>query len=136
LPSVGASIFCALVEPVVITNNNKIIPTRASRINRKPPLLVEQYHTILNADGKPNSAFTEQLEADRRHRYVPRFKQGDEMKTIKDITNNVGQPSAAPSHVYDRQTKKIYTAEDHGHLRAVRKDMAAGQMMIPRVKKV
>lgn len=47
------------------------------------------------------------------------------MKTIKDITNNLGQPSAAPSHVYDRQTKKIYTTEMHGHLRAVRRDIAA-----------
>jgi hypothetical protein len=57
------------------------------------------------------------------------------MKTIKDITNNLGQPSAAPSHVYDPQTRKIYTAEDHGHLRAVRRDMADGKMMVPKVKK-
>ena len=58
------------------------------------------------------------------------------MKTVKDIANNEGQPSAAPSHVYDRQTKKIWTAEDHGHLRAVRRDMANGRLMIPKVKKV
>jgi hypothetical protein len=32
--------------------------------------------------------------------------QGDEMKTIKDITNSVGQPSAAPSHIDDPQAKK------------------------------
>jgi hypothetical protein len=53
------------------------------------------------------------------------------MKTIKDIANNLGQPSAPPSHVYDPQTKRIWTAEDHGYLRAVRRDFAAGKMMIP-----
>ena len=58
------------------------------------------------------------------------------MKTIKDITDNVGQSSAAPTHIYDRQNKKIYSAEDHGHLRAVRKDFAAGRMMVPRHKKI
>ena len=58
------------------------------------------------------------------------------MKTIKDITNNLGQPSAAPSHIYDPQTKRIWTAEDHGHLRAVRSDMAAGKMMVPKTKKI
>jgi hypothetical protein len=58
------------------------------------------------------------------------------MKTIKDITSNIGQPSATPSHIYDKQTKRIWTAEDHGHLRAVRNDMADGKMMIPKVKKI
>jgi hypothetical protein len=58
------------------------------------------------------------------------------MKTIRDIATNVGQSSAAPSHIYDPQTKKIWTSEDHGHLRAVRGDMADGRMMIPKVKKV
>jgi hypothetical protein len=58
------------------------------------------------------------------------------MKTIKDIADSLGQPSAAPTHVYDPQTKKIYTTEMHGHLRAVRRDMAAGRMMIPKVKKI
>jgi hypothetical protein len=58
------------------------------------------------------------------------------MKVIKDIINNLGQPSAAPTHVYDPQTKRIWTAEDHGHLRAVRNDMAAGKMMVPKVKKI
>jgi hypothetical protein len=57
------------------------------------------------------------------------------MKTIKDITNNLPQPSAGPTHVYDRQTKRIWTTEDHGHLRAVRRDMANGRMMVPRHKK-
>jgi hypothetical protein len=58
------------------------------------------------------------------------------MKTIKDITNNLSQSSASPSHVYDRQTRKIYTAEMHGHLRPVRRDFAAGKMMVPKVKKI
>ena len=58
------------------------------------------------------------------------------MKTIKDIVEYVGESSTAPSHIYDPQTKKLWTAEDHGHLREVRKDMAAGKMMVPRVKKV
>jgi hypothetical protein len=58
------------------------------------------------------------------------------MKTIKDITNNLGQPSAAPSHVYDPSTMRIWTAEDHGHLRAVRVDMAEGKLMVPRRKKI
>jgi hypothetical protein len=58
------------------------------------------------------------------------------MKTIKDITNNIGQPSATPTHIYDRQNKKIYTVEHHGHLRAVRSDFANGRMMIPRRKKI
>jgi hypothetical protein len=57
------------------------------------------------------------------------------MKTIKDIRNNLGQPSAAPSHVYDPSTKRIWTTEVHGHLRAVRRDFAAGKMMVPRDKK-
>jgi hypothetical protein len=57
------------------------------------------------------------------------------MKTIKDIINNLGQSSAAPSHVYDRSTKKIWTAEDHGHLRAVRRDFAEGKMMVPRSRR-
>jgi hypothetical protein len=55
---------------------------------------------------------------------------------IKDIMNNVDLPSAVPTHVYDKQTKKIYTAEMHGHLRAVRRDFANGRMMIPKVKKI
>jgi hypothetical protein len=58
------------------------------------------------------------------------------MNTIKDIINNLGQSSAAPSHVYDPSTKRIYTAEDHSHLRAVRRDFAAGKMMVPRRKKL
>jgi hypothetical protein len=58
------------------------------------------------------------------------------MKTIKDIAHTLGQPSAAPSHVYDRQTKKIFTAEDHGHLRAVRRDFVNGRMMVPKTKKI
>jgi hypothetical protein len=58
------------------------------------------------------------------------------MKTIKDITNNLGQPSAAPSHVYDPQTKKIYSTEMHGHLRAVRRDFVNGRLMIPKRKKI
>jgi hypothetical protein len=57
------------------------------------------------------------------------------MKTIKDITNNLGHPSAAPSHVYDPQTRRIWTAEDHGHLRAVRKAFADGKMVVPKIKK-
>jgi hypothetical protein len=57
------------------------------------------------------------------------------MKSIKDITNNLGQPSAAASHVYDPQTKRIWTAEMHGHLRGIRRDMAAGKMMVPKIKK-
>jgi hypothetical protein len=58
------------------------------------------------------------------------------MKTIKDITNNLGLSSAAPSHIYDPSTKRIWTAEDHGHLRAVRRDMANGRMMVPKTKKI
>jgi hypothetical protein len=55
------------------------------------------------------------------------------MKTIKDITNNLGQSSAAAAtHVYDRQNKKIYTAEDHGHLHAIRRDFAEGKMVVPK----
>jgi hypothetical protein len=57
------------------------------------------------------------------------------MKTIKDIAANLGQSSAAPSHVYDPQTKRIWTAEMHEHLRAVRRDFANGRMMMPKVKK-
>jgi hypothetical protein len=58
------------------------------------------------------------------------------MRTIKDIAT-LGQPSAAPTHVYDPQTKKIWTAEMHGHLRAVRNDMAAGRpVWIPKTEKV
>jgi hypothetical protein len=57
------------------------------------------------------------------------------MATIKDIAPNLGQPSAAPTHIYDPQTKKICPTEKKGHLRAVRRDMANGRMMIPRVKK-
>jgi hypothetical protein len=30
---------------------------------------------------------------------------------------------------------KIYTTETHGHLRAVRRDMAEGRMMVPKIKK-
>ncbi len=52
---------------------------------------------------------------------------------IRDIATNVGQPSAAPSHVYDPGQRKIYTVEDHGHLRAVRRDFANGRMMVPRL---
>jgi hypothetical protein len=62
--------------------------------------------------------------------------QGDNMKTIKDIAQTLGQPSAAPTHVYDPSTKRIRTTEDHGHLRAVRMDMANGRMMVPKVKKI
>jgi hypothetical protein len=51
----------------------------------------------------------------------------NDMKTIRDIAKNMDQPSAAPTHVYDRQTKKIYTQEMHGHLRSVRKAFADGQ---------
>jgi hypothetical protein len=57
------------------------------------------------------------------------------MKTIKDITNRVGQPSAAPSHIDDHKQKKIYTTEMHGHLR-VRRDFVNGRMVIPKVKKI
>jgi hypothetical protein len=58
------------------------------------------------------------------------------MKTIKDIIKNVDQPSAAPTHVYDPQQKKIYTAEMHGHLRAVRRDLVAGRpVWIPKETK-
>jgi hypothetical protein len=58
------------------------------------------------------------------------------MRTIKDITNNLGQSSTASTHVYDRQGKKIYSAEDHGHLRAVPRDFANGRMMISKVNKI
>ena len=57
------------------------------------------------------------------------------MKTIKDIVDNLSQPSAAPSHVYDPQTKRIWTAEDHGHLRAIRRHMAVGKRMVPKTNK-
>ena len=58
------------------------------------------------------------------------------MKTIKDITNNLGQLSAVPSHVYDPSTRRTWTVEDHGHLRAVRRDFANGRLMIPKDKKI
>jgi hypothetical protein len=36
----------------------------------------------------------------------------------------------------EARASKIYTVEHHGHLRAVRRDMAKGRMMIPRRKKL
>jgi hypothetical protein len=54
---------------------------------------------------------------------------------VKELQEKLGQPSAAPTHIYDPQQKKIYTAEMHGHLRAVRRDVANGRMMVPRTPK-
>jgi hypothetical protein len=55
------------------------------------------------------------------------------MKNAKELHEKVGQPSAAPTHVYDPATKRIWTAEMHGHLSAVRRDFAAGKMMVPKL---
>jgi hypothetical protein len=54
---------------------------------------------------------------------------------VKELQEKLGQPSAAPTHVYDPATKRIWTAEMHGHLRAVRRDFANGRMMVPRTPK-
>jgi hypothetical protein len=85
---------------------------------------------------QPNPAFVEQLKEERQEWIRTTPIQGEEMRTIKDITNNLGQPSAAPTHVYDPSTKRIWTAKDHGHHRAVRRDFTNGRMMIPKVKKI
>jgi hypothetical protein len=53
-------------------------------------------------------------------------------ETIKDITNDLGQPSAAPSHIYDKQRKQAFTVEMHGHLLAIQRDFAEGKMMVPK----
>jgi hypothetical protein len=54
-------------------------------------------------------------------------------KTIREVHRQVG-PVPAVTHVYDRSQGKIYTTEMHAHLRTVRRDMAAGKMMIPKVR--
>ena len=54
---------------------------------------------------------------------------------IKELLNQ-STGSAETTHIYDRSTNRIWTAEDHGHLRAVGRDFAAGRMMIPKVKKI
>jgi hypothetical protein len=48
------------------------------------------------------------------------------MKTIKDL-NQPDASATRPTHVYDRQTKKIRTTEMHDHMRAVHRDMAKEQ---------
>jgi hypothetical protein len=56
-------------------------------------------------------------------------------KTIGDL-NHTSASSAPATHVYDRDSKKIYTASMHGHLRAVRADIADGKpVWIPRATK-
>jgi len=49
------------------------------------------------------------------------------MKTIKDIIKNLGQPSAAPTHVYDGIFKKIYPADTHKRLLFARKNEPSGR---------
>jgi hypothetical protein len=49
------------------------------------------------------------------------------MKTIKDITNSAGQPSGAPSHVYDHALKKIYAVDSHKRLLFSRKNEPKGR---------
>ena len=55
---------------------------------------------------------------------------------VKDLKEHLGQPSAAPTHVYDRATKRTWTAERHGILRGVRRDIAEGRpVWIPKETK-
>lgn len=55
------------------------------------------------------------------------------MKTIKDIINNLGQPSADPTHAYHPGLKKIFDVSTHDRVNEVTKALARGEsVMVPK----
>lgn len=49
--------------------------------------------------------------------------------TIGDIHERLSksEPASTPTHVYDHDHRKVFSVERHGHLQAIRADLAAGR---------